>query len=1333
MNSSKQPTDKASSDALAGGGGMPALEGYFYQIDISVLAALDTLIVKKMSDRLVLEPVGQDDLEADLLDLLSASATTDVDSADYRIVVQAKYRGAGVWKPSNFADLLNHGKKRPSALKRLEDARTRYLLITTGAADTGIQELLVKNIGQWPRKAPSNANVAGLLSNGAHRRVAILQWSEEVLKYKLEEYLERNCRVPRPNVSDCLSQLRSEALDRMRGARGGMWTRREIQELIRQHQGYFASATEIELYVRPGKWPNLVKQIKERYAVIIVGPSGTGKTTTATVLADKLQEKYPGIEIKHIINGPGEISTDNPAGPVIYLVDDPWGKYRVGPNSEPWNDEIGRFLSSASANKYFIVTSRSDVFASSRAKLTPNWFVELEPEDYGPQLRLSILEKRLQKMPRRLQDLAYPQKRYVTDELTLPLEIAKYVQSLAEGPGKDEKPDDFLRRALHSAKNETIEGIVAQQVSEQDAHPWAAVVWGVFKAGPNVERSIFGELQSYFADMDQSLDDGLEHFVTFLENGHSLRHNERLVSYYHPRVEAGLQAAIVEKPARSRRILGMLADSLMIMHQDNGKDWAADACASMMQAAREVDDLAGFKPRAATVAALDGFLVEKLLKSEKNYVGILRLAANAMSADNDIAVLCRWLLSRKKGGAFGGFPPQWDPTPIEVSIRQRLVQSETVITILRKFVLHALPHDAESYPDDTWKFLVDLDHGIAKAFVEVAGDSIGVGYFWNLDAVASGAAQDLDAFWLVVQESLDHLRKLADQPDDGTNLAIYNGEYSDDYAEHLSQTENEEGYSANEYIQAYVAEYRRKHGWKKLIEHPRISDMGRAWLKAARADSMQGPDEILQLAAMARNASWEDAYWYFAEQVWSQDLDALLLDRVSTDISDHHLRELLIKTGLRCLKDGVNRLVGAVTVGGDRQILIALDDARGIDDKDLVTVAEAFAHALLDAAAIAVKDAFQAMSSKGKPAALPAEASALISGMSRPNYPSWQLRRARLLAASGIDVAGLIDDLMTTEEDSLSRTIPAASGAVELAAELRLDAVVDSALSHRYAGVRITAMNIVAQRSSGELPVEILDLVEDKGSGVKTALLDLIEARPGQYAIKTLIQLVEDRWSSANRYYGEDAHFDIAQKAGDLLAITGDLGDEECHTLMEVAAGSDDEVLARKLYCAIARRGGASGERLVLDFALTRGKVRPKTAALNALAEQDKINAGDMLDRANGKEIAERASKPAALLAYLVGSQASEPHALAVGKEIAVDTKRAAMLFPLWIGAHHRGGELPTKVEALFPAGIMTEIRAIEAADGVLPRTFLNSLGDPETIDGIIRAFPHCFEKKPKA
>jgi hypothetical protein len=69
--------------------------------------------------------------------------------------------------------------------------------------------------------------------------------------------------------------------------------------------------------------------------------------------------------------------------------------------------------------------------------------------------------------------------------------------------------------------------------------------------------------------------------------------------------------------------------------------------------------------------------------------------------------------------------------------------------------------------------------------------------------------------------------------------------------------------------------------------------------------------------------------------------------------------------------------------------------------------------------------------------------------MSRPNHPSCQLRRARLLAASKIDVSGLIDDLLTTEEDSLSKTIPAASGAVELAAELGLDAVVDSALSHR--------------------------------------------------------------------------------------------------------------------------------------------------------------------------------------------------------------------------------------------------------------------------------------------
>lgn len=1333
MSSSEAGSEKAG--APEEGEGLPPLEGYFYQVDVSILAALVTLIIQKAADRLVLEPASQEDLEADMKDPSAMSAATDVGGADYRLVVQAKYRSEGIWKPSEFATLLKHGTKRPSALSRLQDDKTRYLLVTTAPADTQIQQAVVKNIGQWPRKVVGSKTVADILPNGAERRIAILHWPQDLLQSKLVDHLERDFRVPRPHVDDCLKQLREEALKRMRGAANGAWTRAEIQDVVRQHQGYFASVADVEQFTPPNNWKDITKQLKEKHAVIITGRSGTGKTIAATVLADRLKTARPGLLLKHIANGPWEITTDNPKGPVAYLIEDPWGKYLVGPDAEPWNDDIERLLASANADRYFIVTTRSDVYTASKARVSKNYFVELEPENYTPQLRASILDKRLQKLPRRLQDVAYPMRGEAVDQLTLPLELAKYVDFLVAGPLEGESDSDFVRRALHSAKNDTIEGLVAQQVRTQNAYPWAAVIWGVLKGAPSVLHSVFSDLQSRIADIDVSLDDGLEQFVIFLESGRNLRQTERAVSYYHPRVEAGLQTAILERGTRTRRILSILADALIAIFEESTNQWGGQTCARMLQAAKDLEGLGTVRPSARAAGVLDAFLIGALLTEDKNYFGTVRLAAVAMSPEHDLTKLCQWLLARQPASdGFNGFPPRWDGTPLDADLRTKLKANPNAAEILRRFVRLALPYEAEQYPNDFWAGLAELDPDIADAFVEAAADSIGAGFYWGADTVAAGAVQRLPAFWPVVQECLAYLKELAAQPDDGSSLAIANGEYSDDYAEHLAETASEDGYSAEEYIQAYVEAYRIHTGWESLSKHTQIDEMGNQWVKAARdADVVPGADEMLFLAQFSKDRDWEAEFWRLAEKNWFEVMAAPLLQRLSEEISEHATREAALGTAMRCLDNSSDKIIAATTNVTDEQRLVMLDDINRIDDKDLTEKVEGLKHSLLQRSSAAVQSAFAVMSVKDGAPKLAAPGSNLLKNMSRPGDPVWQAKRARQLAYADVDVAGMIDDLLTVEEDYLYRTIRGAVKAVQLAAELGLDAVVDSALSHRYADVRAAAMNIIASRKTGDLSDDILVLADDKGSGVKKALLKLIKERPGSYAIPALIKLTKDTWSAASRYYGEDTSFDIADEAAELLAIVGPLDQQTCSALMETAEATEDQSLAAKLFYAVALRGGIDGEKRVLEFGLEWGKVRPKVSALTAMMDLDHLSAPELLERAGAKDIKGRVAKTSALLAFLIGWQAPQVHATAVAKDISVDRVRGAMLFPLWLGAYRRDAKFADEIGALLPHDLMVAIRVADEKDSQLPRDLFNSIGDPAAVEGIISAFPSLFEKRKSA
>ncbi|MBC7586649.1 MAG: hypothetical protein H7316_23210 [Tardiphaga sp.] len=77
--------------------GGASLEGYFYQLDVSILTALDLVLAKKVAQEIILEPTTDEDLEADLED--EPGALSEILAIDnYRLVAQCKLRSTGPWK-----------------------------------------------------------------------------------------------------------------------------------------------------------------------------------------------------------------------------------------------------------------------------------------------------------------------------------------------------------------------------------------------------------------------------------------------------------------------------------------------------------------------------------------------------------------------------------------------------------------------------------------------------------------------------------------------------------------------------------------------------------------------------------------------------------------------------------------------------------------------------------------------------------------------------------------------------------------------------------------------------------------------------------------------------------------------------------------------------------------------------------------------------------------------------------------------------------------------------------------------------------------------------------
>lgn len=95
--------------------GNPSLDGWFYQCDVSVWAALDLLLVKRLASTVQLEPASQEDIEAEL-DTPTVTSTIGTDTG--LLVVQSKLRRSGPWTPATLKKLVKHGKRRPSAATR---------------------------------------------------------------------------------------------------------------------------------------------------------------------------------------------------------------------------------------------------------------------------------------------------------------------------------------------------------------------------------------------------------------------------------------------------------------------------------------------------------------------------------------------------------------------------------------------------------------------------------------------------------------------------------------------------------------------------------------------------------------------------------------------------------------------------------------------------------------------------------------------------------------------------------------------------------------------------------------------------------------------------------------------------------------------------------------------------------------------------------------------------------------------------------------------------------------------------------------------------------------
>jgi hypothetical protein len=166
------------------------------------------------------------------------------------------------------------------------------------------------------------------------------------------------------------------------------------------------------------------------------------------------------------------------------------------------------------------------------------------------------------------------------------------------------------------------------------------------------------------------------------------------------------------------------------------------------------------------------------------------------------------------------------------------------------------------------------------------------------NAVAAGALDDLPRFEAVIDEAFRALNPPATESakQDALDLAILNGEFSEEYVEHLVEG-NEDGYTAGEFIKAYIRRVRATVGWQRLFSSPHREGLRPYWLREL-LDEAKGrnrkfdeeeseplvktlpQDEIEGVFGCAYGTVDEADLWYLLNLVWDDRYVAPLLDRM---------------------------------------------------------------------------------------------------------------------------------------------------------------------------------------------------------------------------------------------------------------------------------------------------------------------------------------------------------------------------------------------------------------------------------------------------------------------
>jgi len=1308
---------KKSVPTYAAGGAKAALNGFEYQLDVSVLAALRLMLIAKSATQITLEPANEEDLESDLEPAAPGRVQSSASMAEgYRLVVQVKLRNSGPWSISDFDALLKHGTTRKPARHHLDDPGTRYLLITNADVAGVARNLLVRGLEEWPEEQIFPASLSATLPHKPEGRIAI--WgvlTERLLDLEINDILASLLRVPQSQQAKCRTRLRDEARQRIRRTSPSVWTQEDLLNVILDCDGYLASAPQLEAFVPPANYQDLSDLLERRNALVIAGPSGTGKTLTAVALVDQARQRPSAPEIiqVNVNNGPSSMRTLTDTGPKLFYVEDPWGQYSLRGGADVWTEQLPRLLREAHAGHQYVITSRADMLGQAKAdEGLKRWTVVLDADQYRHGELANIYDKRLEQLATDLQAKALDFRTDALNALETPYEVDLFFSNMADGPEPDEVDPAFFRRILALAHRDAVEDVVVSYLNASDQLGWSAIIWALLAARSQFDRSQLASLSRQLRTTDPTFFDGLEKLVNRLIATRHLRQPGQTISFSHPSVRAGFEVFIKENWARSEAALASMISALTQLGGSK-REWALKtaarsirAIANLVAGAENLD--AEFEADSASRATIDLWLEEGLIDPRADFRPMLQLASDVGTRTSTPSELARWFIQGVRRGA-QFFLKNWQPPTFDDTWYAKVSGDPRSFIIADRFVREQLPEGRDGFGASFPNELDRIAAGLTPAYLAAARKMVASGFDRNIDAVAAGAVRDLDCYEEVLEGALDELAALQrsyQRAGKDQWRAIADGECDAAVEESYQSQHEDDGYAASVFVNVYVKQVRTLSRWRTLAEHPRSAELGRAWADdVARAGESVSLEELRAVIAVTRSSNDEDRAWEAAREHWQASLSSDLEQRILSHPSDENLRGALAYCALikapATLAMCFERL--AITPAPFVHLVV---DTKGAQRRASSKTRARLVRRLLALLPSAAVEIFEALSINGKPPSAVSKPTLSLLDLAAETATPFVLNKIvpMMIAGGAVPSSAIRRWLIETTDHRLAKA------AAEAAICIQDDALVWLALEHVRADAREVAVTYLSRALPDPLPSRLLGLSSDPGSRVRRAVVRILATRPHTEHQIVLLRLIDDDWSDVDAYQNEPPSYPIAREAVVGLAAYGRLTDEIGEALLFRAERTDDRSLGIAALNTAAQSCSSTIRKKVWALSFIDQPRWVRVDAINALIGADVVES-EIVDSITPELLMRLAPPLAASACILLATHGPVEAAVAAMERIACSTKRRALLLLGVCGLADRD-----RPAALGLLGLLgpdhPARRLVDLDDGErLPKTVLDDLG----------------------